>query len=129
MVGFFIFFKNERSVLIKMKKFTSWGSYVDVLTKNGLYRNILICPTENDEYHLFEHFDGKKELINTTDIIEVRFKGLNKTDFVCSFPSDVQKSILSELQDLPLTKREIEDIMDSRLCDLEDTIDINEFIK
>lgn len=48
-----------------------------------------------------------------------------KTMYVCSLPQNAQNQILADLQALHLSEEDIQNAMDSRLCDLEETLDIH----
>lgn len=50
------------------------------------------------------------------------------TTFVCCLDSKTQKSIRRDLENLGLCAEDIALAMNSRLCDLEDTIDINKYL-
>ncbi|WP_217269600.1 hypothetical protein [Neobacillus endophyticus] len=52
-----------------------------------------------------------------------------KTMYIAQLPIEIQKEILKKLNDLGLSKNDIKNAMDSRLCDLEDTIDITPYYK
>lgn len=57
-------------------------------------------------------------------------KKLNLHDYICTYPSDVQKAIQTELEALEeLSKEDVERAMSSRLVDLEDTIDITKYVQ
>ena len=49
---------------------------------------------------------------------------MNKTTFIWLLPFHIQNRIESELRQIGLSKKEISVAMSSRLCDLEDTINI-----
>ena len=49
------------------------------------------------------------------------------TRFVWELPAHVQREILSALVEAGIEPHDIERAMNSRLCDLEDTIDIREW--
>jgi len=53
---------------------------------------------------------------------------MNKTTYICQLPSSIQDTIKQELINLDLSHEDIEDALSSRLCDLEDTININKYI-
>lgn len=52
-----------------------------------------------------------------------------KTKYISQFSLEIQKSIKKELIALGLSPEDIETAMSSRLCDLEDTIDITSYLK
>lgn len=52
-----------------------------------------------------------------------------KTRYIAQLPIETQHSIREELQTLGLKNEDIENAMASRLCDLEDTIDIGKYMK
>lgn len=53
---------------------------------------------------------------------------MNKTMYVALFPTKTQQSIRKELEALDhLTQEDVENGMCSRLCDLEDTINISKY--
>lgn len=53
-----------------------------------------------------------------------------KKHYICTYPSDVQKAIQTELEALEeLSKEDVERAMSSRLVDLEDTIDITKYVQ
>ena len=54
---------------------------------------------------------------------------MNKTMFVAQLPIETQNAIERELRALGLTNEDIENGMNSRLCDLSDTIDISKYSK
>lgn len=47
---------------------------------------------------------------------------LDKTTYVRLLPENLQEHILERLQNLNLSEEDIQNAMDSRLCDLEDTL-------
>jgi hypothetical protein len=51
-----------------------------------------------------------------------------QTTYINQLPGDTQKAIKEELVGMGLSMEDIECAMDSRLCDLEDTIDITKFL-
>lgn len=51
-----------------------------------------------------------------------------KTMYICQLSKGVQESIEQELISLGLEKEDIENALDSRLCDLSDTININKYL-
>lgn len=51
-----------------------------------------------------------------------------KTKYIAQFPLEVQEKINEELIALGLNREDIERAMSSRLCDLEDTIDITSYL-
>ena len=50
---------------------------------------------------------------------------MSKTTFICQLPQATQDTIRSELLNAGLDSNDIDIAMDGRLCDLEDTIEIN----
>lgn len=56
-------------------------------------------------------------------------KPFNLTQYITQLPPETQQSILSDLTKLNLTPEDIDNAMNSRLCDLSDTIDISKYIK
>lgn len=48
--------------------------------------------------------------------------------YICTLPKGIQESIRQELIDLNLSTEDVNNAMDSRLCDLSDTIDIKKYI-
>jgi hypothetical protein len=58
-----------------------------------------------------------------------RGKTMNKTIFVVLLPSKIQEEIYEELKRLGLSQEDIQNAMDSRLSDLEDTININKYLR
>ena len=50
---------------------------------------------------------------------------MNKTIFICQLPQATQDAIRRELVKAGFDSDDIEIAMNSRLCDLEDTIEIN----
>ena len=50
------------------------------------------------------------------------------TTFVCCLDNESQKSIRRDLENLGLCAEDVALAMNSRLCDLEDTIDINKYL-
>lgn len=50
------------------------------------------------------------------------------TTFVCCLDGETQKSIRRDLENLGLCTEDIALAMNSRLCDLEDTIDIDKYL-
>jgi len=53
---------------------------------------------------------------------------MNKTTFVHQLPEAIHQSILSDLKSIKLSNEDLADAMNSRLCDLEDTININKYL-
>lgn len=53
---------------------------------------------------------------------------MEKTAFICTLPEDAQNAILLELEKLNLASEDVRLAMDSRLCDLENTLDISKFL-
>jgi hypothetical protein len=51
-----------------------------------------------------------------------------KTLYIGQLPAETQKAIREELKKNGLNKEDIERGMDGRLCDLEDTIDIEKYL-
>lgn len=51
-----------------------------------------------------------------------------KTNYINTLSEEVQSQIKVDLQSLELDNSDIERAMNSRLCDLEDTIDINKYL-
>jgi hypothetical protein len=51
-----------------------------------------------------------------------------KTQYVRTLPQETQESIEKDLKAQQLNKEDIEAAMDSRLCDLSDTININKYL-
>lgn len=49
------------------------------------------------------------------------------TDYICTLNEVVQSTIRSELRSLGTSESDIELAMSSRLCDLEDSIDISDY--
>ena len=50
---------------------------------------------------------------------------MNKTIFICQLPTTTQDAIRNQLVNAGFDSESIELAMNSRLCDLEDTIEIN----
>lgn len=50
------------------------------------------------------------------------------TDYIYTLPSSIQDSIKAELYNISLNHTDIEIAMNSRLCDLSDTININQYL-
>lgn len=51
-----------------------------------------------------------------------------KTTYIAQLPAEAQNGIKRELEELGLNEEDINNAMDSRLCDLEDTIDIKAYL-
>lgn len=51
-----------------------------------------------------------------------------KTIYVNQISKEIQESVRQELVDLNLSTEDVNNAMDSRLCDLSDTIDIKKYI-
>jgi hypothetical protein len=51
-----------------------------------------------------------------------------KTTYINQLQQATQEEIKKELQSLNLDTQDIENALNSRLCDLEDTIDINKYL-
>ena len=49
------------------------------------------------------------------------------TDYICTLDDIIQNTIRSELRSLGTSESDIELAMSSRLCDLEDSIDISDY--
>lgn len=61
---------------------------------------------------------------------------MKKTDYVATFPREVQEQILEDVihynfcnGGYTMTAEEIDIVLNSRLCDLEEVIDIEDYIK
>lgn len=54
---------------------------------------------------------------------------MNKTIYVVLLPSKIQEEIYEELKRLGLSQEDIQNAMDSRLSDLEDTINITKYLR
>ena len=52
---------------------------------------------------------------------------MNATTFIILLPEVTRQSIYSDLLQLNLTDEDLDNAMNSRLCDLSDTIDINKY--
>lgn len=52
-----------------------------------------------------------------------------KTTYISLLSNDIQEAIERELRQLGLDDEDIELAMSSRLCDLEDTIDIEKYLE
>lgn len=50
------------------------------------------------------------------------------TKYICMLPKEIQFKILTQLNSMDFSAREIEIAMNSRLCDLEETIDMEEIL-
>lgn len=53
---------------------------------------------------------------------------MKKTTFICQLSERTQKEIENELIDLGLSSEDVQNALDSRLCDLSDTIDIVKYL-
>ncbi|MDD1505313.1 hypothetical protein PVA17_21570 [Lysinibacillus sp. CNPSo 3705] len=51
-----------------------------------------------------------------------------KSQYIGLFPEDLQRNIIAALQAKNLDDESIEDAMNSRLCDLENTIDLTSLL-
>ena len=51
-----------------------------------------------------------------------------KTRYIITFSNEIQKEIKADLLKIGLTKEDIENALSSRLCDLEDTINIQKYL-
>lgn len=51
-----------------------------------------------------------------------------KTNYINTLSEEIQSQIKADLQSLELGSTDVELAMNSRLCDLEDTIDINKYL-
>jgi len=53
---------------------------------------------------------------------------MNKTTYICQLPLSIQQAIKEDLLSLDLSSEDIQNALDGRLCDLEDTININQYL-
>lgn len=53
---------------------------------------------------------------------------MTKTTFIFLLSEEVQNAIKEDLQKLDLNTEDVELAMNSRLCDLEDTLDISKYL-
>ncbi|MBB6454401.1 hypothetical protein HNQ94_002883 [Salirhabdus euzebyi] len=54
---------------------------------------------------------------------------MTKTTFIALLPSKIQQEIYEELKRVGLSQEDIQNAMDSRLSDLEDTINITKYLQ
>lgn len=54
--------------------------------------------------------------------------GIMRTAYICTLDGKIQSAIKNDLTELGLCAEDISRAMDSRLCDLEDTIDIEKYL-
>ena len=52
-----------------------------------------------------------------------------RTAYICTLDGKIQSAIRSDLTELGLCAEDISRAMDSRLCDLEDTIEIGKYLQ
>ena len=52
-----------------------------------------------------------------------------RTAYICTLDGKIQSAIRNDLTELGLCAEDISRAMDSRLCDLEDTIDIEKYLQ
>jgi hypothetical protein len=53
---------------------------------------------------------------------------MKKTTFICAMSEDTQNEIIADLQNNRVSEEDIITALNSRLCDLEDTIDISKYL-
>jgi hypothetical protein len=54
---------------------------------------------------------------------------MSKTIFISTLSAKTKQAIASKLQSIGLSESDIDTAMNSRICDLEDTIDISKILK
>lgn len=102
-----------------------------------MYENGQQYYTEWDEADfdesIYELQKAKGQKIRTytseNEALEKGCKGSVSNQFICMLDEITQIAIRQELELIGLDAHEIEIAMDSKLCDLSDTIDVNKYIK
>lgn len=59
-------------------------------------------------------------------MVRLEASNMNKTVYICPLPKKYQDQIRQVLTEKEINKEDIETALNSRLCDLEDTINIEE---